>query len=352
MTTAPAFKLSGIGRSGNAMSLLDEICEHFVEHADVRRDGAKAVFDSAEARVNIAVSDAQMQIDITCENEEAIQATRVMLAEHLFYFAGEEPFELSWASSARRDRPVNLHEVTVVSAYNVTPRMRRVVLACDDVAPFLGGDMHVRVLVPPANRVPVWPGIEDNGRIAWPTGEDKLLARVYTIRAVDVEHSQLWIDVLQHPMSGVETPGADFARDAQPGQRLALMGPGGGDLPASEQIFLAGDESALPAIARIAAEVPATTRMKAIIEVEDAGEEQPLLTRGSIEVQWLYRSAYAAGDQAVLATAIQNALDTVDARTFIWVACEKSDVRTTRKFLSSQERDRKMQYLAWYWERG
>lgn len=228
MNSARAFTLSGAGRTPNAMLMLDEICEHFVEHADVRRDGATAVLDSGEARVEITVADNRLLIDIACESEEAVQAARVMLAEHLFYFAGDEPFELSWANSARQDRPANLHEVTVVSAHDVTPRMRRLILACDDVRPFVGGDMHVRVLVPPSNRTPVWPGIQENGRIAWPTGDDTLLARVYTIRAVDEEHSQLWIDVLQHPMPGVETPGADFARDAQPGQKLALMGPGGG----------------------------------------------------------------------------------------------------------------------------
>jgi NADPH-dependent ferric siderophore reductase len=352
MSSARAFTLSGAGRTPNAMLMLDEICEHFVEHADVRRDGATAVLDSGEARVEITVADNRLLIDIACESEEAVQAARVMLAEHLFYFAGDEPFELSWANSARQDRPANLHEVTVVSAHDVTPRMRRLILACDDVRPFVGGDMHVRVLVPPSNRTPVWPGIQENGRIAWPTGDDTLLARVYTIRAVDEEHSQLWIDVLQHPMPGVETPGADFARDAQPGQKLALMGPGGGDLPIANTLFLAGDETALPAIARIAAEVPAGTRMKAIIEVESAAEEQLLSTHGSIEIQWLHRSTYRSGAGGGLAAAICDALEDVEAQTFIWVACEKADVRTIRKFLAPKQRDRKQQYLAWYWERS
>lgn len=352
MSSARAFTLSGIGRTPDAMVMLDEICEHFVEHADVRRDGATAVLDSGDARVDIAVADDRLLIDIACESEKAVQAARVMLAEHLFYFAGETPFELNWANSARQDRPANLHEVTVVSAHDVTPRMRRLILACDDVTPFVGGDMHVQLLVPPANRTPVWPGIQENGRIAWPTGDDALLARVYTVRAVDEEHSQLWIDVLQHPMPGVETPGADFARDAWAGQKLALLGPGGGDLPTADTLFLAGDETALPAIARIAAEVPAATRMKAVIEVENAAEEQLLPTRGSIEVRWLHRSTYGASAQGVLAAAICDALKHVEPQTFIWVACEKADVRTIRKFLAPKQRDRKQQYLAWYWGRN
>lgn len=351
MTTAQAFTLSGTGRINNAMAMLDEICEHFVEHAEVNRDGASAVLESEEARVDIAVTDDRMLIAIACESEEAVEATRVMLAEHLFYFAGDETLELTWTNSARRDRPTNLHEATVVSAFNVTPRMRRLVIACHDVQPFIGGDMHVRLLVPPVDREPVWPGIHDNGRIAWPTGEDTLLARVYTIRKVDAERSQLWIDVLQHPEPGVKTPGADFARDARPGQRLALLGPGGGDLPSAQTLFLAGDETALPAIARIAAEIPTGTHLKAIIEVHDEAEEQELSSRGSIEVEWLHRSSYAVDAKGVLAKTICDALGDVDAQTFVWVACEKADVRTVRKFLAPKQRDRKLQYLAWYWER-
>jgi NADPH-dependent ferric siderophore reductase len=351
MSTASTFTLSGQGRIDDAVAMLDEICEHFVEHAEVKRDGTAATLESEEAKVNLAAADDRLLIDIACENEEALQAARVMLAEHLFYFAGDQPFELTWANSARRDRPTNLHEVSVVSAFDVTPRMRRLVLACKDVRPFIGGDMHVRVLVPPAGRAPVWPGIQEDGRIAWPTGEDTLLVRVYTIRAVDEEQSQLWIDVLQHPVPGIDTPGADFARDAHPGQRLALMGPGGGDLPTAEMLFLAGDETALPAIARIAAEVPAGTKMKVIIEVEDEAEQQPLPSQGLIEIEWLHRATYQAGAKGVLAKAICDALEEVDAQTFIWVACEKADVRAVRKFLAPKNRDRKQQYLAWYWER-
>jgi NADPH-dependent ferric siderophore reductase len=351
MNMASTFTLSGQGRINNAVSMLDEVCEHFVEHADVRRDGAAAVLESEEAKVDLAAADDRLSIEITCASEEALQAARVMLAEHLFYFAGDEPFELNWANSARRDRPTNLHEVCVVSAFDVTPRMRRLILACEDVSPFIGCDMHVRVLVPPAGRAPVWPGIHDNGRIAWPTGEDELLVRVYTIRAVDLENSQLWIDVLQHPAPGVETPGADFARDARPGQKLALMGPGGGDLPNAGTLFLAGDETALPAIARIIAEVPMGTKMKAIIEVEDRAEEQTLSSEGSIDVEWLHRASYTAGSRDVLAKRICDALEDVDPQTFIWVACEKADVRSVRKFLAPKKRDRKQQYLAWYWER-
>lgn len=351
MNALPEFKLTGVALPKDAPKMLDEVCEHFVEHAEVRRTENAATLTSEIGVAHMRLDGGRLFIDLACPSDGALQMSRTVIAEHLFYFAGEDPLELTWSEPATRTRLANLHEVTVVSAEDVTPHMRRVVFACADVNPFIGGGMHVRLLVPPKGRAPVWPGLRDDGRIAWPEGEDALLVRVYTIRAVDAERGELWIDFLQHPLPGVPTPGADFARDAQPGDRLALLGPGGGDLPQAGTIFLAGDESALPAIARIAAEVPAGTRMQAIIEVADAAEEQPLPTAGTLDVRWLHRTTYAAGARNVLARTTIEALSDVDGDTFVWVACEREDVRLVRAFLKGREHDRKRIYAAWYWER-
>lgn len=116
-------------------------------------------------------------------------------------------------------------------------------------------------------------------------------------------------------------------------------------------ILLAGDEAALPAIARIAAEAPAGTRMTALIEVEDEAEEQALVSQGALTVRWLHRKDYPSGASAQLAEAIRTAIEAADDETFIWVACEKEDVRAIRSFLKRRGHDRKRKYVAWYWER-
>ena len=351
MNAMQNFKLSGIALPANAPAMLDEVCEHFVEHSDVERTADTVLLRSEIGVADIRLANNRLMIELACPTQDALQLTRNMIAEHLFYFAGEEPFELSWSDPAPVARLPNMHEVTVVSAENVTPRMRRVKFACADVKSFIGGNMHVRLLVPPRGRLPVWPGLGEDGRIAWPGGEDEIMVRVYTIRAVDEGRGELWIDFLQHPAPGVLTPGADFARDARPGDRAALIGPGGGDLPRADSILLAGDEAALPAIARIAAEVPAGTRLTAIIEVEDEAEEQPLPTEGTLDVRWLYRSGYPPGASGILAGKIRDAIGTADDSAYLWIACEKEDIRSIRSFLKAQGRDRKRKYVAWYWDR-
>lgn len=351
MNAVPSFKLSGVAVPSNAAGMLDEICEHFVEHADVNRIGDLAEFRSEEGLARIRIESGHLLIDLDCPTPEMLQLSRTNLAEHLFYFAEDQPFELTWSKPTSLSVMPNLHEVTVVAAEDVTPHMRRVKFSCADVAAFADGDMHVRLLVPPKGRPPVWPGFREDGRIAWPEGENEIVVRVYTIRAVDQGRGELWIDFLQHPAPGVSTPGADFAHDAQPGDIAALLGPGGGGLPSARTILLIGDESALPAIARIAAEAPAATRMRAIIEVQDKAEEQPLPTDGELDVRWLHRSAYPEGAAGTLLAEAKAAIETVDEETFVWAACERADIRAIRALLKGRGHERKKMYVAWYWEK-
>lgn len=352
MSVEREFTLSGKALPADARRMLDEMREHFVEHADVERTQDGIVLRNGLGTARIRVERQALLIELSCVSQEALQISRTSLAEHMFYFAGDEPFRLDWEEPVSSATLPNLHEATVVSTENVTPHMRRVKFACADVTPFVGGDMHVRLLVPPPGRPPVWPGYREDGRIAWPEGENALLVRVYTIRAVDAERGEVWIDFLQHPMPGVATPGADFARDARPGQKVGFLGPGGGGLPPARSILMIGDESALPAIARIAAEVPPGTRLQAVVEVEDAKEEQPLASHGALTVRWLHRKDYPDGAKNRLAEEAKKAISSADGETFIWVACEKEDIRSVRSFLKGQGRDKHGMYVAWYWERS
>ncbi|WP_455274320.1 DUF2218 domain-containing protein [Rhizobium herbae] len=351
MNAVQSFKLSGVAIPHSAAEMLDEICEHFVEHAEVERSNDLAILRSKIGLATIQADNGKLLIELECPTRELLQAACTDIAEHLFYFAGDQTLELEWTEPASLPVVPNLHHVTVVSADDITPHMRRVIFSCADVAEFAGGDMHVRVLVPPKGRPPVWPGFREDGRIAWPAGEDEILVRVYTIRAVDLERKEISIDFLQHPEAGIPTPGADFARDAQAGDKAALLGPGGGSLPQAQSMLLIGDESALPAIARIAAEVPAGTYMRAIIEVEDEAEEQSFPTAGSLEARWLHRSQYPDRKDRILLAEGQNAIASIDQDTFVWAACEKDDIRVIRSALKGRQHDRKNMYVAWYWER-
>ncbi|TDH39313.1 DUF2218 domain-containing protein [Pseudohoeflea suaedae] len=351
MTIAGPHSLSGTAVTPDAARMLDVIEEHFAEHAEVRRHGALVHLESEAGGADIRAETGRLTIALDGTSGDALELMRTMLAEHLFYFAGAEPLELSWSAAPRPGALAGFHQARVVARRQVTPRMLRLTFACGDVTPLVGGDIHVRLLVPPKGREPVWPGLREDGRIAWPEGEDELLVRAYTIRSVDAVRNEFDIDVFQHAGHGVATPGADFARDAGPGDLVGLMGPGAGGIPQAASVLLVGDETALPAIARIVAEAPADTRVEAIIEVEDAAEEQPLPGGATLGVRWLHRATYPQEKPDTLLRAALQAIDAAPDDTFVWVACEKDDVRVIRKHLKSRGHDRKRMYVAYYWER-
>lgn len=351
MTDLQQYKLTGVALPKDPIWMLEEICEHFVEHAEVHRSGNLALLQSEDGLASIRADAGKLLIELTSPTRLRLEASRTDLAEHLFYFAGEQPFALEWSEPAFPVTLPNLHHVTVVAAEDISPRMRRVKFSCADVSPFAGGEMHVQLLVPPQGRPPTWPSYRGDGRVNWPQGEDAFLVRAYTIRAVDSARGELWIDFLQHPAPGVATPGADFARDARPGMQVALLGPGSGKLPQAPAIFLGGDESALPAIARIIEEVPANTRVQAIIEVWDEQEEQQFRSSADLDICWLHRKNYAEDRDGRLGRELIASLGGVDSGTYVWVACEKQDVRAVRSFLKNRGHSRKAMYVAWYWEK-
>ena len=351
MSGQPAFRLAGAATPADGRRMLDEVCEHFVEHAEVRRVGDTATLTDELCSTVLRLVGDRIEIELASPSQAELDLSRNHLAEHMFYFAGSEPLDLTWRAPPPPGVIANLHEVTVVTAYDITRNMRRVVFRCADVEPFLSGDIHVRLLIHARGREPVWPGYRADGRVDWPEGEDAPVVRAYTIRAVDAERGELSIDFLQHPSSQGSTPGADFARDAQPGVRVALLGPGSGGIPRAKSILLAGDESALPAIARIVEELPSGTSARAIIEVEDAGEERYLPRIEGLDVTWLHRSSYAPDERGTLGAAIGAAIEDVPEDTFVFVACEKQDVRSVRSLLKRRGHERGLMYVAWYWER-
>ena len=233
----------------------------------------------------------------------------------------------------------------------LTPRMRRVTLA-GDAAHFAGpGGLHCRLVMPPEGREPRWPRPTDDGRIAWPDGSDALTVRIYTVRRLDVARGLLDIDVVLH--GGSSTPGSDWALAARPGQRVGLTGPGGSHAAAADRLLLAGDETALPAIARILERLPATCAATVRVEVADAAEEQRLATQAAMNLAWLHRDGAEAGTTDLLETAI-GALDWPgdDPAAFAWVGCEFAAARAIRRHLQERGVDRQRQLVASYWRRG
>jgi NADPH-dependent ferric siderophore reductase len=333
--------------------VLRRLCAHFAEHGTVTMTEHGRRIETEFGHATLVPEPGALRIEAGGASDTALYVVKMSLAEHVFLLAGEEVAAFAWTGDGGEARHIPFfREMTVRRAGNVTPLMRRVTLA-GDVAHFETGGLHVRLLIPPAGREPRWPSAAADGRTLWPTGEDELTARIYTVRRIDRARGELDIDIVVHG-DDEDAPGSRWALRATPGARVGLMGPGGGDVGGAERYVLAGDETALPAIARIAEALPATAQAVALIEVADAAEEQPLPSAARLETVWLHRNGAAPGTTRLIETALRGLDWPADlSGIYALVGCEQEAARSIRAFLHKERGMAKKDCLvAAYWRRG
>jgi NADPH-dependent ferric siderophore reductase len=157
------------------------------------------------------------------------------------------------------------HTARVLTAGHLTSRMRRVTVQADTMI-----DVRTR----PAQDVELF--------LREPGG--RRVKRRYTIRHARPDTGEFDLDVLLHGHG----PGATWGATARPGDAVEFQGPRGKlELTSADWHLLAGDESALPAIAAVCEALPATERALAFIEVGDESDELPLPP--SAQVHWVHR---------------------------------------------------------------
>jgi NADPH-dependent ferric siderophore reductase len=234
----------------------------------------------------------------------------------------------------------------------LTPKMVRVVLGGEALAGFVSAahDDHVKLFFPqPGHDKPVLPTPTPNGPV-YPEGAARPAARDYTPRRYDPAANTLTIDFVLHG----EGPAATWAAQARPGQFLGVGGPRGSFIVPDDfdWYLLAGDETAVPAIGRRLQELPAGTRVIAVVEVADAGEEQKLDTRANLEMHWLHRTGAEAGNHLLLQRALTEFV-LPPGEGYAWVAAEASAAKALRRYLVDQRglpKDRVK--AAAYWKQG
>jgi len=223
-------------------------------------------------------------------------------------------------------------ELEVRRVRHLTPQMLRVTLGGEALQGFVSAapDDHVKVFFPDTGAQPI--------------------ARDYTPRRVDLRAMELELDFVLHG----DGPAAQWAASARPGQRLSIGGPRGSFVVADDfdWYLLVGDESALPAIGRRLEELRDDTRVRAIVEVTDAAEQQGLCSRATLEVSWLYRADAPAGEAEPLLSAVRG-LTLPPGEGYVWIAGESHVARALREHLIN-ERGLSKAWIkaAGYWKRG
>lgn len=173
-----------------------------------------------------------------------------------------------------------VHTAVVLTNDALTPRMRRVTIRAEElrgvtIRPAQDLELHLR---------------ESTGR---------RVKRRYTIRNARPAVAEFDLDVALHGPG----PGADWGAGVRPGDTVAFQGPRGKlELRAAAWHLLAGDESALPAIAAICEALPAAERAFAVVEVADPTEQLPLAP--ATTARWVHRDGHPPGTPDLLRVAV------------------------------------------------
>jgi len=246
---------------------------------------------------------------------------------------------------------LRFRRLEVRGVQRLTPHLIRITLGGDELAGFTspGFDDHAKIFFPDAasGRLTL-PTTGPEGPV-WPAGA-KPAMRDYTPRRHDAQAGTLEIDFALHDAG----PATRWAEAAKPGDVVGVGGPRGSFIipTAFDWHLLIGDDTALPAIARRLAELPAGARAVVLAEVDGVADQIPFQTQAALDLRWVHRGGAEPGIGSPLLDALRE-LALPEGDFHAWVACESGAAKAIRAHLVGERGAHpKWVKAAGYWRRG
>jgi NADPH-dependent ferric siderophore reductase len=226
----------------------------------------------------------------------------------------------------------NEYHVQVLKSQSISPHMRRLALHGEALKSF--------------------PPNEESGYVKMlftPNDSSKVVLRSFTIRAFDKQQSHLTLDIVDHGDQGVA---AKWLSQCEPGDDVIVRGPGKKILadPNADWFFLAGDMTALPAIAVNLEALPDDAKGYAIIQIGAEEDKQRIRKPKDMQLHWLINNE--PEDSTKLMHAIRQK-PWLSGTPYPWFAGEFETMRQVRRYFRDEKAiDRKQMYISSYWKHG
>jgi len=243
-----------------------------------------------------------------------------------------------------------LRRTRVTAKRWITPRIVRITVG-GDLHDFRdqGTDQHVALyLYPPEAIVPddlSLDGISELHEFAHPQ------MRRYTIRRWDPRRQEVDFDFVVHEPAGVASV---WARDADVGDELLWWGPTPAwTAPKAGTLAMIGDETALPAIDAVIAELDPEVRALVVAEIADERDETYLARhRDRAEVTWIRRGEPTGEVVEDLALAVRS-LDLEPGPAAVWAGAEFKTAGFLRRwFIGQRAMTKENAFIVSYWIYG
>ncbi len=219
-----------------------------------------------------------------------------------------------------------MYFVEVARSERLGPSFMRVTFTGECLRVFGAGgvDQRIKLLLPQPGRTVTDIPSGSGWYPAWQAmpPEIRPTMRTYTVRTHRPQLAELDIDFVLHGADGSHGgPASVWAANVRPGDTAALVGPdrpGSGRMwgcawspPATaRRLIIAGDETAVPAMASIVESLPPQARGVVCVEVPTAGDRQDWDVVDQVEVRWLVRrdDAGSAPHGSLLEAAVAEVL--------------------------------------------
>lgn len=316
-----------------------EFDEHDMAHSVITDGIIEATADFGAVRFD--VTGPAVRIDVQSNDIGMLYEIQSGIVEHLSEF--DPKLEVSaWSGShVAGARPPALIEARVTSVEPLADSWLRVTLSSDeDLERYEDENFHFGLLRSESGQAePIWPVLNEKGTIDWPTGENALSHRIYTIRRVDRAKGLLVFDVFKH--DGGET--CAWAETQPIGEKVGLLGPSGGGAPDAPWILMAGDETAVPAILRSLERLSQDAEGEVLLLVGSRADILPV-PETNLNLTWLFRSHATDLVETVVGLAIPD-----PSTCALWFAASQNEARQVRSYGQSLGISRKSLTAVAYW---
>ncbi|WP_179381009.1 siderophore-interacting protein [Jannaschia marina] len=319
-----------------------EALEHGLDlHIDAAEEVSIATpFGTLEAR---ALDDGA-ELALAASRADRLQTLKETVLDHVLDDLPVAHAALVWSDApAATEPPPNFRFAEVRKVAPLGTTFLRLRLAVPDIRAFDDSALHFRFLLTPDGRaLATSPGTAPNGSLVWPAEMPAPHRPVYTVRTIDRDAGLLTVDVFRH--AGGRAQG--WAETARPGDRIGLLGPGGGGLPTADAgLNLYGDETAFPAIARIVESASAETRGRVVLRAgAGAACGYPLVAPSGMEVIW-HTGVFDLAAQALADRAVWP-------ERAVWFAGEKAEAHQLRAAFKAEPPGRGAAQVGAYWTRA
>lgn len=251
---------------------------------------------------------------------------------------------------------MSIHRTTVslVSKNYITPNYLRLVLKCEDIAPFSDVPLGVnnKLFIPPQGHTTVEMPVFNPETRVWEieNEENRPSVRTYTHRFIDLDKKELTIDFAVHEGDSIA---CSWARDSEAGAQVGLaMKLKHRDVLSEVKDFLfITDMTGIPVVAALVEALPEDAKATIITEVLTAEDilDAHYESKATVTTEWVINPTPETGSQ--LATIAKHAWEKLPSPNFTHITAEYSTVKTLRDFLRKEQSLTSAEFYACaYWQ--